>query len=425
MKERIKAWDYQSEIADIALPILRENGIVYLSMEERTGKSLIGVLCAEESTISKVLIITKKKAMEGWDELINNYIHLCSYTVINYHSLHKIDGDYDLIIVDEPHAYISGYPKTSKTWKMTHKFCKGKPLIYMSATSHAQGTQLLYHQFKLSDWSPWAKFKDFYAWYQHYAERDKAGHVKTIYIGPNRTAVDYTAVDHDRIWNDVKHLFITKTRKELGFKQEPNDIIHFIELDQQTKDVYNALMQDLVLEFTHSETGKDYILSCDSPIKLRWALHMIEGGGLKYTSSKKNKKGKIVPHAEYLVLGNREKVDYILNEWGDSKELVIMHQYKSDLAKLEREFENALILQATSFAEGVDLSMYKHLVVYSQDFSTSKHTQRRARQANKLREEDINVHFLLVKKAVSEQVYKTVSINKVNFVDSTYEREEL
>jgi len=38
------------------------------------------------------------------------------------------------------------------------------------------------------------------------------------------------------------------------------------------------------------------------------------------------------------------------------------------------------------------------------------------------RKEDIVVHYLLVKKAISEQVYNTVSINKKNFVDSMFER---
>lgn len=82
-------------------------------------------------------------------------------------------------------------------------------------------------------------------------------------------------------------------------------------------------------------------------------------------------------------------------------------------------------MQATSYAEGVDLHKYKHLIIYSQDFSTARHTQRRARQANKARHEAITVHFLLVKKGCSEQVYKTVSVNKKNFVDSVFTRTKL
>jgi len=128
---------------------------------------------------------------------------------------------------------------------------------------------------------------------------------------------------------------------------------------------------------------------------------------------------------QYLCLDNQEKIDYIKEHFHDSLDLVIMYNYIAEKAKLEDSFVNARILQATSYAEGVDLSMHKNLVIYSQDFSTARHTQRRARQCNLKRDKPINVHYLLVKKAISEQVYKTVSLNKKNFVDSVFEREEL
>ena len=72
--------------------------------------------------------------------------------------------------------------------------------------------------------------------------------------------------------------------------------------------------------------------------------------------------------------------------------------------------------------ECIDLSKIKYLIIYSQDFSTARHTQRRARQANREREDEIKVHFLLVKNALSDQVYESVSINKINFVDSVYKK---
>lgn len=418
-------WAYQEEIADEGFAILLNEGLVYLNMEERTGKSLTSLLMSAKSKqVKKLLIITKKEPIEAWLELIKEWKNDLMIEVINYHSAHKAKIKPDLIILDEAHSYISGYPKPSMLWANVRKLTKGLPLIYLSATSHAQGTQLLFNQLKLSDFSPWSEFKNFYDWFQHYAIRDKKGLVKTIYIGPNRQAVDYSAVDHDKAWNDVKHLFITKTRAELGFEIEPEDKLHYIELNENTKSVYNTLITKLVIEFTHSETGKDYKIVCDTPIKLRWTLHMLEGGSIKITKKVvKNKEVKL--EYEYLVLGSNEKVDYILANWGDTEDLVIMYNYKSELVKLGRFFKKAKLLQSTTFAEGIDLSMHKHLVIYSQDFSTSKHTQRRARQANKKRTDDITVHYLLVKKAISEQVYKTVSLNKTNFVDKTFEKEKL
>ena len=206
--------------------------------------------------------------------------------------------------------------------------------------------------------------------------------------------------------NDVDHLFITYTRKDLGFKQEPDDVIHWIELDDITKKVYNELLEHELVAFSHG------MLVCDTKSKLRTSLHQLEGGTMKIEDNR-------------YVLSNTEKIDYIKDRWGDSADLVIMYNFIKERDKLEEAFRQATILQATSNAEGVDLSGFRHLVVYSQDYSTARHTQRRARQANMKREDPIHVHFLLVRKAISEQVYKTVSVNKKNYVDSVFAKEQL
>lgn len=417
----ITPWEHQIEIAPRVVELVREHHICYLAMEERTGKSITFLLAAEQMEwVKTVLIITKKKALgtpehPGWTELLRD-AKACGlikkdYDLVNYHQAKKLTNRYDLVLLDESHSYISGYPKTSLMYKDIAKLVYGADIVYASATPYAQGPQLLYHQFKLSKWSPWKEYRNYYEWFNHFCVRVN-GSPKMVRISGNQLAVDYSAVDHAAVMETVKHLFITKTRAELGFEQEPEDVLHWIELSPKCKAIYNHLMKHQVLEFTHDRTGKDYMLVCDTPIKLRWALHMLEGGVLKIDN-------------EYLDLGFDEKAQYIMDTWGDSKDLVIMYHYQADEVKLRRMFKNAWILQATSYAEGIDLSGFKHLVIYSQDFSTAKHSQRRARQANKNRTEEIKVHFLLVKKAVSHQVYKTVSINKTNFIDSLFEREYL
>jgi hypothetical protein len=139
---------------------------------------------------------------------------------------------------------------------------------------------------------------------------------------------------------------------------------------------------------------------------------MIEGGVAKI--------GEV-----YHILSNREKLDAIRQDFGDHSNIAIMYNYIAEGNKLRDEFKLATILQGTSFAEGVDLSGIEHLIIYSQDFSTARHSQRRARQANKMRATPIKVHFYLTKEGISSQVYETVSIKKVNFIDSLYERKEL
>lgn len=394
-------FNHQLEIADKAYEVLQSNAIVYLSMEERTGKTLTSLLVCEKSKAKNILIVTKKKALEGWEDTLKKYKGITKkYTSINYESIHKLDNPkgFDLIIIDEAHANLSSYPTISKTWKKVYECTKGKPIIFLSATPSAQTYAQLFHQLKLSNWSPWAKYKNFYDWFNKY------GILKVIFLA-GRQIKQYNEVHTEMVWEDVKHLFISYTRQELGFKHEPNDVLHYIELDKETKDMYNELNKHSVI--------KEFEYIADTPMKLLVGLHQLEGGTLKVD----------VDRSE--LLRTDEKIRYIKRVFGDVPSLVIFYHYKQEELKLKSSFSKATILQATSFAEGVDLSMYETLVIYSMDFSTARYSQRRARQANMRRESEINVHYLLVKGAISEQVYQTVAVNKSNFIDKYFNREDL
>lgn len=391
----MKPYDYQVQVAKEGLPVLQNHGAVYFAMEERTGKTLTSMVLAELVRAKRVLIITKAKALPGWLSTIEQYSSLTEFAAVSWHQAYKVNTHFDLVILDEAHAFISGYPKPGKICKEVRALVYGKPIIYLSATPYAQGPQLLYHQFAMWCKSPWGKYKNFYQWHRVYG--------KPYYVEINGIKVNqYDRVHDDKVLADVQHVFIAKTRAELGFEQEPEDKLHYIELGEVTKRVYNTIVKDQLVEL------KAGWLVCDTASKLRYSLHQLEGGTAKIDN-------------KHIVLANREKIDYILSTWGDSKDLVIMYNYKAEAVKLAEVFKNAVLLQATSYAEGVDLSMYKHLVIYSQDFSTAKHTQRRARQANKKRTEAITVHFLLVKGGISARVYQVVSKNKKNFVDKVFE----
>jgi len=172
-------YPHQERIAQEAYNILGRYGLVYLAMEERTGKSLTAIRLAEISSRTRVLIITKKKALGGWNETLGAYRGDGSthFTVLNYHAVHKAHKtpagkrvyklnikpeDYDLIILDEAHNYLSTYPKPGVIWKSVKKLCKGLPLIYLSATPYAESLSQLYNQLALSNWSPFRAYANFY-----------------------------------------------------------------------------------------------------------------------------------------------------------------------------------------------------------------------------------------------------------------------
>lgn len=390
---------HQIEIAVKAVELIKDYNIAYIAAEERTGKTLAALLVAEALAV-RVLVITKAKAIAGWQETIAAYKPNCEVVVTSFHQAYKhIAFRPNLVIIDEAHSMLSAYPKPGKIQKEVRAICEFRSVLFLSATPHAQGYAQLYHQLQVSSFSPFRSYSSFYAWHMHY------GKPYTIKVNGFDLA-QYDRTKDDEIIAATKHLFITATRAELGFEHEPEDQVHYIDLHEDTKFAYNELLQHQIIE-----TSAGTIVA-DSVSKLRTSLHQIEGGTIKMGEA-------------YHVLNNSEKVDFILKRFGDTKDLVIMYNYKAELTKLEAAFKNARLLQGTSYAEGVDLSMHKHLVIYSQDFSTARHTQRRARQANMERREPIIVHFLLVKKAISEEVYKTVSVNKKNYVDSVFKGAKL
>lgn len=396
----ITPWPHQLLMAAEVKKRLEKYSIAYLAAEERTGKTLALILVCEELGFKKVGIVTKKKALKGWIDTLKSFPHEAAYFVTNFHKCTALPDDCDVIIIDEAHSYISSFPKPGLIWKEMKAVCANKPLLYASATPHAQSLSQLYHQFALSSYSPWKQFKTFYAWYKEFGS--------PYYIQVN--GVDITQYDKtiDEVKEDTDHLFFSMTREEIGFEREPEDKLHYVPMSDYTRAAYNHLLTHFIIQTDLAEDP----LVCDTTAKLRATLHMLEGGVCKI--------GK-----QYLQTKNREKIDYILEHWGDTEDLVIMYNYIEEEAKLRSVFKKATILQASSYAEGVDLSMYKYLVIYSQNWSTAQHTQRRARQANKLRSEPIIVHFLLMKKAISDQVYKTVAVNKKNFVDSVFKRDKV
>lgn len=416
---------HQTEISLQAYGLLKRYGWVYLAMQERTGKTLTSILVAEMSKCTNILVITKAKALKGdddkdivsakggWAGALNLYLKVKSvnqvwktttktYTIVNYESLHKVSGKYDLIILDEAHSKIAAYPKVSLTWNKVYAFTKGKPVIYLSATPSAQSHSQLFHQLKLCTFSPWAKYKNFYDWFNVY------GLPETKRIGGGQQIIVYDKCRDDLIQKIKDTFFISYTRKQLGFKVEPVDVKVYIEPSPYTKKLYNILSNDKVITAYKfmADVECDYI--ADSVIRHRVGMHQIEGGTLKISDT------------QSIKLGNTEKIDWIKKEYGDSSNIVIFYQFVHEEILLKEHFNNARILQGTSYAEGVDLSMYETLIIYSMDYSTAKYSQRKARQANIARVDNINVIYLLMKGAISDQVYTTVCENNKNYVDSYF-----
>jgi len=420
---------HQLKLSDIGFDILSKNGLCYDVSSERVGKSLTTILIVEKSSVRQnCLILTKKAAIPDWLKLLRSYPITKTYYVINYESAHKLDLDMftpDIIVADEAHHRLSAYPKPSKTLITIGNLISeaaqrnneiGLPIIYLSATPHAESYSQLYHQFRISPWSPFSEYTNFYKWFKHY------GIPEVQYLG-NRQIMKYDKTRDDLIKPIFDKLTYGITRQEAGFTEEPNDIVHYVTLSDQTVNLINTLIKDELLEQRTLAEMTEHIIPSNAeipdvvPIESVAAehskIHQIEGGTLKVD----------VPDQTQisLILRNNEKIDYIKTNFGDTDKLAVMYHYQAEQIKLNQHFTNALILQADKFAEGISLKDIDHLVIYSMSWRTSKYIQRRARQADYTRKTPINVHYLLSEHPtnknifISNKVYTCVAEKNVNF----------
>ena len=110
---------YQEEISQKAHDILLSKGLVYLSMEVRTGKTLTALnvckLYHKGWANFKVMIVTKKKAIKDIEQQCKDFG--IDAIVINYESVTKVDSsNLDILILDEAHS-IGAYPKPTNRFK--------------------------------------------------------------------------------------------------------------------------------------------------------------------------------------------------------------------------------------------------------------------------------------------------------------------
>ncbi|NCB01181.1 MAG: hypothetical protein EOM67_03315 [Spirochaetia bacterium] len=411
----IKAMSHQIEKAEECWIHLQDKGYVYLAGKPRSGKTLTAILVCEKTSdrIQNILVVTKINAIPGWTKFIEGYLIKKKYTVINYEKLgtatehnskwtYKLKvnpKDFDLVIIDESHN-IGAFPKPSGRWRVIKKVCEELPHINLSGTAIVESPNSIFHQMCFS------KYKPFYHdnFYKFFSEWGKPYCIQAA----GRMIQQYDKYQ-PKLLDEIDQFTVYMTQEDAGISHDlqAQDQVHYVTLDEETKDVYNYLQKHLLV---YVEGLPEPIVG-DSTMKLRVSLHMVESGVAKIGE-------------EYFLLGNTEKVDYIKNTFGDHEGLGIMCHFLGERKLLEKHFKKAKIYSSNAHSEGVDLSHLSSFVILSSDYSGAKFIQRRERIVNINGSNTLHVLHILVKNAISEQVYKKVS-KKEDFNNETYKRTEV
>jgi hypothetical protein len=374
----------------------------------RTGKSLMALETAKLFGAERVLFLTKKKAISSIEDDYRDFGYTFNLTVINDESMHKIEGQFDLVIHDEHHRF-GAFSKPGANTKLFKKMFSEKPMIFLSGTMSPESYSQIYHQFWVSKFSPFRQYINFYKWANDYVN------VKLKNLGYAKVN-DYSDAKYNLIYPIIKPYIITFTQEQSGFTTQV--IEHIIPVDMQpvTYNVINRLKRDLVVT---SSDGR--VILADTSVKLQQKIHQLGSGTIKFEDGT----AKIIDYS---------KANVIKEKFSDYK-IGIFYKYKEELTMLKEVFGDKLTTELEEFnqtdkwiayqylsgREGINLSKADYLVMFSIDFSATTYWQSRDRLTTKERLSN-EIFWLLSTKTLDTKIYKAV-MNKKSYTNTLFKKD--
>lgn len=395
---------YQVDIIDMSCLILTHSNFVYLAMQVRTGKTLTAIGICDKMKYEKVLFITKKKAIGDITADRDKYGVCFTLDVINYESIHKMpEHGWDCIICDEAHR-LGSFPKPGKAVKVIKKIvemnqCK---VILMSGTPSPESYSQLYHQTYFIPGSPFAHFKNFYAFAKQYVN------VYTMNLGYG--VINQYDKGLDTIVQALEPFTIRYTQEEAGFQTEVQEEVLEVPLKDDTYAMIRRLKDEMVL------VGKDDVILADTAVKLQSKMHQMYSGTIKFEPRDDGTQNSMVfdlSKAQFIrqfFAGKKIAIFYKFVEELNAIKQVYGDDITTDLNEF-RSTDKCIALQIQSGREGISLKDAEYIVYYNIDFSAVSYWQSRDRMTTKDRTYN-KVYWVFSKGGIEHQIYKVVSKKK-------------
>jgi hypothetical protein len=347
-----------------------------------------------------VLFVTKKKAISSILDDFKKIGYDYNITVINYESLHKLKSfDFDLVIYDEAHT-LGTYQKPSVRTKLIKSKLSKIPCIFLSGTPAAESYSQFYHQFYVSDYSPF-KESNFYKWAKKYVD------VKKKRIGTHEVN-DYSDANEILIESIINDRVVTMTQVDAGIHTKINEHYLYVNTPKPLQTIVRRLKKDRAIE------GKNGFIMAETPAKLQSKVHQIYNGSVILDDFEGNPLS--------FILSNY-KAEFIKDKF-KGKKIAIMYYYKAEFDILKDVFKNnitddleefnkshKLLAIQQSTTEGMNLSKADCLVYYNFGFSGKNYIQSRDRLTVKDRASN-DVYFILETNGINEKILKAVSQKK-------------
>ena len=399
--------NYQTRISKEAAEILQRKKIVYLAMEVRTGKTLTALQTAENFGAKNVLFLTKLKAFSSVQSDYDKMNYSFKLTIANDESLHKISCNFDLIIHDEHHRF-GAFPKPNATAKLFKKMYGDLPMIFLSGTPTAESHSQWYHQFWVSNYSPFEQV-NFYKWANDYVN------VKVKHLGYAKVN-DYTDARKKDFWHLIRYYILTFTQVEAGFETQVNENILYCDMDAITYKIIDRLKTDLVVQ---NKEGQ--LILADTSVKLQQKLHQLYSGTCKFEDGS----SKVIDLSKAIYIqkrfeGNKIAIFYKFVEEFNALKTIFGNKLTNDLDDFNTSDKN-IALQIVSGREGISLAQAKYLVYYNIDFSAVSYWQSRDRLTTMDRKVN-DVYWIFSTDGIESKIYASV-IKKKDYNNETFKRD--
>ena len=396
----MKYRNYQLEIIDKGVSVIKTYRFVYLSMQVRTGKTLTAMGIAQKLSIKNMLFVTKKKAISSIENDYNKLKPPYNLTCINYESLHKVTGKFDLIVLDEAHS-MGALPKPSKRAKLVKELVilNDPYVILMSGTPTPESFSQMYHQVYVCPQNPFNTYKNFYSFARDYVNVFQ----KTINSYPVNVYLD----GKQSILDKMKPYMISYTQKEAGFKVQTKEEVLKVKMKDVTYDLIKRLKKDLVIEGQKT----DEVILADTAVKLMSKIHQLYSGTVKFESGK----SQVIDlsKAEFIRTNFKNKKLGIFYKF-TAEYKALKDVYGDDLTCDLEEFKRSdktIALQIVSGREGISLKEADCLVYYNIDFSALSYWQSRDRMTTKDSKQN-DVYWIFSEGGIESKIYKAVSKKK-------------
>ena len=396
----MKFRDYQIRIINTATGVLQAHRFVYLSMEVRTGKTLTALGVAEKLGIQNLLFVTKKKAISSIEADYKKLMPDYQITVINYESLHKVEGVFDFLVLDEAHT-LGAYPKPSKRTKLVKQIIlRQNPfVVLMSGTPTPESFSQIYHQVYACAKNPFSQYKTFYKFAKEYVNVTQ----QMFHSMPSNNYDDGKPEILDR----MKPYMISYTQKEAGFKSKIQEHVLKVQMSELTYKFVKEMREHGVIE---GKKTKEVILG-DTGVKKMSKIHQLFSGTVKLENGKR-------------MVTDLSKAKFIRTQFKNQK-IGIFYKFKAEYEALKQVYGDALTddleefdtttksiaLQIVSGREGISLKKADCLVYYNIDFSALSYWQSRDRMTTKDSTAS-DVYWIFAEKGIETKIYKTVTKKK-------------